>query len=194
MQTRLRDAILSGEMRPNQRIVEADLAEDLGVSRTPVREALLRRRHDGLVAQRKGRIVRDHDSAEVLEHLEARAALESVTAGFAAERISDETLGRLRELSRREVNALNSQFHRLIAEAGGDPVLAAFARDTDINYWTFTTPIIFTADDERHVDNGHRALLDALQRHDAEAAATIAREHVMGTAQIIARSLGLSQR
>ncbi|MFT4050637.1 MAG: GntR family transcriptional regulator [Microbacterium sp.] len=201
--TRLRDAILSGKFRPNQRLVEVDLAEELGVSRTPVREALLRLRHDGLVGQRKGWIVRDLDSSEVLEYLEARAALESVTAGLAAQRITREQLAQLRDLvtqmeapglNRREINALNSRFHALIASAGGNKVLEAFAHNTDINYWTFSTPIVFTEAEDRRVNLDHSKLIDALEAGEADLAARLAREHVDATASVIARSLGLASR
>lgn len=200
---RLRDAILSGEMRPNHRLVEVDLAAELGVSRTPVREALLRLRHEGLVVRRKGWVVRDHDPAEVLEYLEARAALESVTAGLAATRITEEQLKQLRELldamsdrtrSRREINTLNSHFHAIVTEAAGNSVLTTFARNTDINYWTFTTPIVFTEADDQRVDDEHRTLLDALEQGDADAAEKVAKTHVLATAGIIARSLGLDMR
>ena len=98
------------------------------------------------------------------------------------------------ERSRREVNALNSRFHALITEAAGNAVLTTFARATDINYWTFTTPIVFTEADDHRVEDDHTQLLAALERRDAEQAATIARKHVQATAEIIARSLGLPQR
>lgn len=201
--SQLRDAILSGQLRPNHRLVEVTLADELGVSRTPVREALLRLRQEGLVVQSHGWLVRDHDPAEVLEYLEARAALESATAGLAARRIDEAQLTELRSIldemedrsrSRREVNSLNSRFHALIAEAGGNVVLTKFARGTDINYWTFTTPVVFTESDDRRVEDDHRALLAALERRDSEAAAAIARAHVEATAEVIARSLGLEPR
>lgn len=201
--SQLRDAILSGELRPNHRLVEVTLAEELGVSRTPVREALLRLRQEGLVIQSHGWLVRDHDPAEVLEYLEARAALESVTAGLAARRIDEEQLAQLRAIlddmedrtrSRREVNSLNSRFHALIAEAGGNAVLTKFARGTDINYWTFTTPVVFSEADDRRVEADHRELLAALERRDSETAASIAHAHVQATADVIARSLGLDPR
>lgn len=199
---RLRDAILSGEMRPNHRLIEVDLAEELGVSRTPVREALLRLRQDGLVAQKKGWLVRDHNPNEVLEYLEARATLESVTARLAAARIDEEKLRQLRSvktemegegLNRREINSLNNRFHILITEAGGNAVLTAFTKSTHINYWTFSTPIVFTSEDDQRVNDDHGRLLDALERRDGDQAAMIARAHVEDTARIIARSLGLER-
>lgn len=199
---RLRDSILSRELRPNQRLVEVDLAESLGVSRTPVREALLRLRQDGLVVQNKGWLVRDHDPAEVLEYLEARAILESATASLAATRVDADTIARLRSLqkemegkshSRREINALNSEFHSIITEAGGNGVLASYARNTDVNYWTFRTPVVFNEVDNTLVEQEHRQLIDALERGDADEAARIARAHVERTSAIIARSLGLDE-
>lgn len=201
--TRLRDSILSGELRPRQRLVEVDLAELLGVSRTPVREALLRLRQEGLVSQKNGWFVRDLDPAEVLEFLEARALLESATAGLAAARRDDATIPRLRELlaqmdepgiSRVEINALNSRFHATITAASGNGVLTAFARSTDINYWNFATPVVFTEADDRQVSLDHHALVDAVERGDHAEASRIALEHVHRTAAILARSLGLQPR
>lgn len=199
---RLRDAILSGELRPNERLVEEDLAAELGVSRTPVREALLRLRQEGLVTQRKGWFVRDHKPSEVLEFLEARAMLESAAARLAAKRISEEALGEVRGLleqmehteNRREANALNTRFHAMITDAAGNGPLATFARATNINYWTFSTPVIFTEADDAHVSSDHRELYEALARRDADEAGRIARVHVERTADILARSLGLEPR
>lgn len=199
----IRDLILSGDIRPNHRLVEEEIAAQVGVSRTPVREALLRLRQEGLVVQRKGWIVRDHDASEVLEFLEARAALEGETARLAATRILPDTLAELASLltemeanpsSRKEINTLNSRFHAIITEAGGNSLLTSFTRSTNINYWNFSTPIIFTEADDAMVNQEHRELYDALERRDGETAARIARGHVQRTAAILARSLGLEKR
>ncbi|MCW5951824.1 MAG: GntR family transcriptional regulator [Propionibacteriaceae bacterium] len=199
---RLRDAILSGSLRPNLRLVETDLAAELGVSRTPVREALLRLRQEGLVAQDRGWVVKDHDPAEVLEYFEARAAIESAAAGLAAQRIGEDALAALRslveqmedaQLSRREINALNSRFHTTITAASGNSVLTGFARSTEINYWTFATPVVFTEADDRRVNSEHRSLLAALEAGDPVQASQIAHAHVTATTAIIARSLGISR-
>ena len=77
----LRKAILSAEYRPNYRLVEQDLSAQLNVSRTPVREALLRLKQEGLVVQRKGWIVRDHAPHEIIELLEARAEFDGAYEG-----------------------------------------------------------------------------------------------------------------
>ncbi|WP_347344802.1 GntR family transcriptional regulator [Microbacterium sp.] len=200
--SRLRDAILSGDLRPNQRLIEEELAAELGVSRTPVREALLRLRQEGLVVRQKGWMVRDHRPSEVLEFLEARAELEGATARLAATRIDEATLRELEGLieemertdDRQDVNALNSRFHALIGEAASNGVLAAFTRSTDINYWNFSRPVLFSDADIARVDAEHRALLAALTAGDADEAGRLARQHVERTATIVARSLGLEPR
>lgn len=199
---RLRDAILSGALRPNLRLVETDLAAELGMSRTPVREALLRLRQEGLVSQDRGWVVRDHDPAEVLEYFEARAAVESAAACLAAQRIDPDSLAALHslveqmedpELSRREINALNSTFHTTITAASGNSVLTGFARNTAINYWTFATPVVFTEADDQRVNAEHRALVSALESGDSARASQVAHDHVAATTAIIARALGINR-
>lgn len=198
---RVRDGILSGEFRPNHRLVEEELAAELKVSRTPVREALLRLRQEGLVLQNRGWLVRDHAPEEILEYLEARAEVEAAAARLAAARITAEQLARLEVLiaqmegepNRRLFNEINGEFHDLVTEAGGNRVLAGFARSSKINYWTFSTPVLFTPDQDAVVDREHRELVAALRDGDAATAESIARAHVQHTAQIIAGSLGLQR-
>lgn len=198
---RLRDGILSGEYRPNQRLIEEELARELQVSRTPIREALLRLSQQGLVRRERGWQVRDHDPLEILEFLEARAELESSTARLAAGRITAAELARLealiaemeRETNRRLVNLLNDEFHAVITDAARNRVLSNLARATRINYWNFPTPVLFTAEQDAVVNAEHRDLVGALTIGDAERAASVARQHIGRTGQIIAEALGLDR-
>ncbi|MFT4296690.1 MAG: GntR family transcriptional regulator [Micropruina sp.] len=198
----LRNAILSAEYRPNHRLVEQELSTQLNVSRTPVREALLRLKQEGLVVQHKGWVVRDHAPHEIVELLEARVELEASAARLAAGRITPETLEELLDLmdrmehtaARAEVNQLNDEFHALITQSAKNHVLADAARSTMINYWNFNAPIVFTEADISLVNEEHRALHAALAAGDGEAAAAIARTHVGRTADIITRALRLDPR
>lgn len=198
----LRNAILSAEYRPNHRLVEQELSEQLNVSRTPVREALLRLKQEGLVVQQKGWVVRDHAPHEIIELLEARAEFESAAARLAAGRITPEALEKLLGLigqmehteARIEVNQLNDQFHALITRAAQNHVLMDAARSTMINYWNFNSPIVFTEEDIRRVNDQHRSLYTALANGDGDEAGAIARAHVLATADIITRALRLGPR
>lgn len=198
---RLRDGILSGEYRPNQRLIEEELARELQVSRTPIREALLRLRQQGLVRRERGWQVRDHGPLEILEFLEARAELESSTARLAASRITPTELDKLQELitemeggtNRRVINLRNDEFHAVITDAARNHVLSNLARETRINYWNFPTPVPFTSEHDAVVNAEHRELLTALTVGDADRAAMVARQHVGHTAEIIAEALGLDR-
>src|SRR3954468_11717459 len=83
--------IVAGELSPGERLVEEELAEQLGQSRGSIRTALLRLEHDGLVVRERNRgaRVRRISAEEAVEILEARAALESLAAGYAALRRTD---------------------------------------------------------------------------------------------------------
>lgn len=96
----LRQAITSGDLAPNQRLVEADLVEMLGVSRGAVRLALVNLAGEGLVEriQNRGARVRAIDLEEALEIVEIRAALESICAARAAERVDASGVERLRAI------------------------------------------------------------------------------------------------
>ncbi len=93
----LREAILEGKLKPGQRLMEVQLAEQLGVSRTPVREAIRKLELEGLVVMlpRKGAYVANMSLKDIMDVLEVRASLEGL-AYLAAERISDEDIKSLK--------------------------------------------------------------------------------------------------
>lgn len=183
----LRDSIRNAELLPNERLVEDDIAAWLNVSRTPVREALLRLKQEGVVERRGGWIVRERTAREIVELLEARLALESHSARLAAGRTSAATLDALTELAdqmeqpnlpRREFNILNERFHGLIVDSTGNSVLRNLHGQTKFNYWDLSTPVVFTPDIDMQVHEQHRELIAALREGESDRAATIATNHV----------------
>src|ERR1700753_1067080 len=94
----LRQAIVSGRLQPNERLVESDLARSLGVSRTLIRAALVRLQHEGLVEheRHRGARVRLVSESEAVEILETRSVLEGLAARLAAERATAEDVGGLK--------------------------------------------------------------------------------------------------
>src|SRR5947209_9448831 len=95
---RLRDAIVTGRFQPSERLIEADVARELGVGRSAVRTALARLEHEGLVEheRHRGARVRLVGAQEAVEILETRAVLEGLAARHAALRARDEDVDRLR--------------------------------------------------------------------------------------------------
>jgi len=120
---RLLDAIRRGTLQPGARLIETDLARHLGVSRTPIREAIRQLEADGLVVHlpRLGAAVRSLDYAEVMELYEMRAVLESTAARLAARAASEVEIA--------ELAALNAE----MAQAGEDPVPSTASTGSSIS-------------------------------------------------------------
>lgn len=131
----LRQAILSGDLAPGQRLVEEELAGTLGVTRQSLRAALLDLTADGLVERipNRGARVRVVTTEEAVAITECRMALEALCAAKAAERVTDEQAARLRELAeelKRSVaegnplkySELNRELHRLVGVISGQAV------------------------------------------------------------------------
>src|SRR3954469_10671867 len=127
---RLRLAIVTGQVRPNERLIEVELAQQLEVSRTPIREGLLRLAAEGLVISRRhGWVVREHTRNEIRSIYETRAALEGYCARLAAERATDAELKAIASLHRDNTAGLtvaarrntlvdiNEEFHDAIVHA-----------------------------------------------------------------------------
>jgi DNA-binding GntR family transcriptional regulator len=189
--TSLREAILDNRLKPGERLVERKLADQLKVSRTPVREAIRMLELEGLVSHlpRIGAVVARIDHAEVLEIYRIRAVLEGLAARMAAERITPDSLGRLEELMksmeagirRGDPEGLERDhlaFNDGIYSAAGSPRLYAMitsltdfiARSARIGY---TRP-----GRAEEAAREHRRLLEALRLHDGDLSERIAREHI----------------
>jgi DNA-binding GntR family transcriptional regulator len=132
----LRDAITRGRYLPNQRLVEADLTEILGVSRVTVRGALVRLEQEGLVEIRpnRGARVRSFTVEEAIRVLQVREVVEGLAAALAAEKIRPAQLAELGAIVTKMASAirdgdpllysaLNGQFHRVIVEAADHDVV-----------------------------------------------------------------------
>jgi DNA-binding GntR family transcriptional regulator len=199
--------ILTGEYGPDERLVEEQLAERLGVSRTPVRQALTMLEAEGLVeiAPNRGATVCSFSIADVWDIYDLRAVLEGHAARRAAGRIVDGELGRLRELTgemeglagrfedheeeTRTLVGLNQEFHGIIVEAGRNRRLQHLINRT------VEIPLMFKAffwytPHERVISNHyHRQILGALERGDADRGEIIMREHVYEGRDFVIRAL-----
>jgi DNA-binding GntR family transcriptional regulator len=195
----LRRAILSGALSGGTRLVQADIAAQLDVSTTPVREALRDLVADGLILfdAHRGAIVRELDMAELVEVYEIRKALEPLAIRRAAERITSEQLAAAKELQDKmesETDSaawaqLNQQFHTLLESAADSPRLIAIAKslqDTAAIYVAHSIKV-----DHRRLKAGnreHKALLAALRARDGDRAARVLVEHLDHTLDLILAS------
>lgn len=184
---KLRHAIATGELRPNERLIEADLADRLKVSRTPVREALHRLAADGLVVSRgRSWTVYEQSPDEVRWMYECRASLESEAARLAVERAPAEELDEIAGLSQPEAGAdpvkellrLNDPFHEAIIEASGNPVLRELIHRSRVHYFNSRLALSYTVENALAFHAEHLAMAEALRARDRQAVVDLARRHV----------------
>lgn len=199
----IRGAIMSGRYRSGDRLVEESLAESLGVSRNPVREALRHLEAEGFVeiTPRRGASVATIGEKEAHELFEVRAALEALSARLAAEKATDDDLGALEEIVVRGEKAaragqfdllpdLNTAFHLRMVEVAGNAQLGRLIGELrDRIQWLYSHRI-----EQRAVASWreHRQLYDALRARLPEVAAHIALGHISAAqaAFVATRSAG----
>jgi DNA-binding GntR family transcriptional regulator len=194
----LRRLLLAGEYRPGERLAEVALAERLGMSRTPVREALRRLQADGLVeGSWRGVAVPLLEPAEIGHAYELRAALEALTAEAAARRVRDGRVPRAEldtlrahaerakaETARGDLSAAlehNRNFHGAIASMAANPIVA----DVLVRVWDriaiSTRDSLAPAHRGDEVAEEHDRLVAAIAEGQPEPAEAIARAHVLAT-------------
>ncbi|MEV6631552.1 GntR family transcriptional regulator [Actinoplanes sp. NPDC051470] len=182
---RLRDAIVDGTFRPGEQLKDGELAEWLGVSRTPVREALLRLGGSGLVVTLPGRSTRVSaiDTPSVRDARDVIAAMHALAVRQTAGRLGDDDLDRMRDANRRFAGALDSgdlaaaldadeEVHRIPVAALGNHAIEAVLEQFD--------PLVRRAERLRFSADGHASvelhsrLIDLIAAGDAEQAASVA--------------------
>jgi DNA-binding GntR family transcriptional regulator len=189
--------IVEGSYPPGSRIVETRVAHELGVSQGPVREALRDLEQLGCVVHEpyRGCSVRAFSVDELLEAFPVRAALEALAARLAAEQLGDAELAELEQLLERmrvaarrgdahDQSRANASFHATIVRAARNGtlerqwrMLEPFSR----TYLTVSRPGI----DLIALSERHGPILDALRRHDPDAAAAAMHDHLMGAAELL---------
>jgi DNA-binding GntR family transcriptional regulator len=189
--------IVEGSLEPGSRIVETRIAQELGVSQAPVREALRDREQLGCVVHEpnRGCSVRAFSAEELLEAFPVRAALEALAARLAAERITTEELAELDGLLERmrsaarsgdahEQSQANASFHATVVRAARNRTLERqwqMLEPYSRTYLTVSRPGI----DLVHLSDRHVPVLDALRRRDRAKAAEAMEEHLLGAADLL---------
>jgi DNA-binding GntR family transcriptional regulator len=188
----LTELIVNGSLKPGQHLVEAELAEHLGVSRQPVREALQRLQSNGWVDLRpsQGAFVHSPTEEEAAQLLGVRAVLETYSAQLAAENAKPEDVERLWELHQEGVDALaagdvdrlvaaNTALHACLTAVADNAVLADLISQVGQKVRWYYTPIARPRGKEAW--NEHAQLIKAVAKGDADRASEIMRRHTQRT-------------
>jgi DNA-binding GntR family transcriptional regulator len=188
----LLDDIVGGAVAPGEQLVEARIAEDLGVSKTPVREALIRLQRDGLVEIEpyRGARVLQPSEQDVIEIFELRVCIEAHVARDLAERQPPEVLKRLRKsiiasraaLDRRDkrafVKSLRDFNDALAAGCGNQRMAKVLSELRNILELIGNTSLRVPGREHRSIDE-HEAIASAIERGDPEAAMRATAEHIL---------------
>ncbi|KKM09313.1 GntR family transcriptional regulator [Clostridiales bacterium PH28_bin88] len=187
----LREAIISGRLRPGERMMEVQLAEEMGVSRTPVREAIRKLELEGFVVMipRKGAYVADISTKDIADVFEIRGALESLAAGLAADRIADSELEELERLLVQvsecaEVQDLerlvevDTQFHDVLYKASRNERLAQIISTLREQIQRFRKTSMGSPGRMRETLEEHRKIVDAISDRNVALAQSLALEHI----------------
>ena len=197
----LLERILRGDVKPGERLVETRIAQELGTSQAPVREALRDLELLGLVESEafRGSRVREFSKEELLDVFPVRAVLEELAAKLAARRLGGDVsaleheVAEMRKAAKggdtRTQVAHDIAFHRALVEAAGNPMLlqAWLALGVEVPtafavYWTYF--------DAMELVDFHAPIVDAIRARDAARAGAEARRHVRRTEQVVRRRQG----
>ncbi|HEX2979526.1 MAG TPA: GntR family transcriptional regulator [Anaerolineaceae bacterium] len=187
----IKEAILNFRLKPGQDLVEADLARMLGMSKTPVRDALLQLEKEGLVTKVlfKGTYVSDITPKSLIEIFEIRAVLEGLAARLAAPNFTDSDAvvadayitkqgQALRAGNLEKVSEYNRQFHEVIINLQDNEMLKPILRNLDDQLRRFRTLSTYQRGQADKSVNEHRKILDALRANDPEQAEQTMRSHL----------------
>jgi DNA-binding GntR family transcriptional regulator len=188
---RLRDLIVRGELHPGERLNERLLCEQLGISRTPLREAIKFLASEGLVdlLPHRGAVVTALDTTRLAHALEVMGALEALAGELACRTASEERIGEIRALhaqmldmyARKDLAGyfrFNQAIHLALVESSGNPVLATMYRQLNTNARRARYMANLSKERWEAAVREHEAILAALEKRDVKTLQRLLRDHL----------------
>ena len=187
----LRDDILRGELEPGERLMEIHLAEKLGVSRTPVREAIRKLELEGLVKMipRRGAVVASITISDLEDVLEVRKVLEQLTVKLACEKITDEEIALLKKYHEEFAKAINTNdltslaekdvsFHDVIYNASHNNRLIQILNNLREQMYRYRLEYIKDRQKRKLLVSEHEKILNAVMNRDSTTAEAAIDAHI----------------
>jgi DNA-binding GntR family transcriptional regulator len=198
----LREAIIVGELKPGERLMEVQLAEKMGVSRTPVREAIRKLELEGLVdmVPRKGAHVAELSVKDIIDVLEVRASLDGLASALSATRITDEELKELKHIysqfvvySEKEnlqgIIKKDVEFHEVIYRSSRNEKLIQISNNLREQVQRFRVIYLKDNSSSKGVAREHQDILEAIAARDPDTAQKVAQKHIKSQEVTIIKSL-----
>ncbi|WP_066295734.1 GntR family transcriptional regulator [Bacillus sp. FJAT-29937] len=176
----IRDKILNGELPRGTKLVEERLAEELGISRTPVRESIRKLEQEGLVKQKRVVNPTDMDLRNIFQ---VRILLEGFAARYSATYMSEAALEKLKqciEIGRSgttdEIMKANEEFHNIIVQTTNNPMMIDIIDRMQSIIYLFRKTVVYHK--RPFLIDEHQQIFDAIQSHNGEEAERIMKEHL----------------
>ena len=202
----LRKGILTGELKPGERLMEIHLANRLGVSRTPIREAIRKLELEGLVTMvpRRGAEGANITEKNLKDVLEVRQALESLAIELACERITEENKEELRQKLDQVETAVRTgdtgaiasadvAFHDAIVEFSGNMRLIQLVGNLGEQMYRYRFEYIKDVSKHSQIMSEHRIMFDSIMENDRAKAARIVKVHINNQEEAIMRQIQKEQ-
>jgi len=198
----IREAIIAGELKPGERLMEVQLAEKMGVSRTPVREAIRKLELEGMVEMipRKGAHVAEVSVKDIMDVLEVRASLDGLATSLAATRITPDEIKELKHVysqfvtnvEKENVNGTikkDVEFHDVIYRASRNEKLIQISNNLKEQVQRFRVIYLKGFGSTKDVIREHEQIIEAITTNDSELALKIAYEHIKKQEDTIIKAL-----
>lgn len=199
----LRDAIMTGELLPGERLMEIKLADKLGVSRTPIREAIRKLELEGLVVNtpRKGAEVAGISAEDLRDVLEVRRTLEILAINLACDKMTDESLNELygniqsfKELiatkAATDIASADVGFHDIIYKSTGNNRLIQILNNIREQMYRYRLEYIKDIDSWKRLLDEHTAIYESIKNRDRESAQTAILTHIDNQEKSICEKMG----
>lgn len=202
----LRQAILTGKLKPGERLMEVRLAEKLGVSRTPVREAIHKLELEGLVTMvpRRGAEVAQITEKSMNDVLEVRRALDALCAELACDRITEEGLSALKqacdyfeqcvaEQDILKIAQADVALHDIIVQATGNQRLIQLVNNLSEQMYRYRFEYIKDSSGHETLVDEHRIIYQSIVSKDKDTASAAAKTHIDNQKKAIIRQIRLDK-
>lgn len=203
----LRQAILTGELKPGERLMEIHLANKLGVSRTPIREAIRKLELEGLVTMipRRGAEVAQITEKSMNDVLEVRRAMDALCVELACDRITPEELEQLKEacdafeaaVKTRDVKKIaqaDVALHDIILRATGNQRLIQLVNNLSEQMYRYRFEYIKDSSQHERLVEEHRVIYQSIVQKDKETASQAAKTHIDNQEKSIIRQIRLDHQ
>lgn len=198
----LREAIIGGVLKPGERMMEIQLADEMGVSRTPVREAIRKLELEGFVVMipRKGAYVAGISLKDIADVFEIRAALEGLAAGLAAERITEDELEEMERILVRKAEILenndlesivelDTDFHAILFKASRNDRLVQILSNLREQIQRFRATSLAVPGRLKEALEEHRKIVEAVSERNVTLAQSLAAEHIENAENVMLETL-----